>query len=363
MENAEQDAGKSSSDDLDLWSPSEDKVFETLLVEIDGLADDTMDLDDAQWEEIAAKLPGKTASQVRRHYEILMEDIQGIETGRVPLPGFDSNGGYINVKVDAKEGIFASAGSPGALTDSAGHRKVSGGGGSSGKQLSAASQQPSSPSHASQQQGSQGGSGPGGRSSEQERRKGIPWTEEEHRLFLLGLAKFGKGDWRSISRNFVISRTPTQVASHAQKYFIRLNSINKDKRRSSIHDITSVANGGNGGDAGPQPNGPITGQPPAAAGVPSPMGMQHVQGVPSQQMAPAGAVFAAPGPAGPMGLVVHHQGMHPHAMMAVQTAQGHPAQGHPAYGPRPPHLGRPGVPAHGMPIAHMGYVPQPAMHH
>lgn len=32
-----------------------------------------------------------------------------------------------------------------------------------------------------------------------------------HRLFLLGLGKFGKGDWRSISRNFVISRTPTQA--------------------------------------------------------------------------------------------------------------------------------------------------------
>ena len=77
---------------------------------------------------------------------------------------------------------------------------------------------------------------------DQERRKGIPWTEEEHRLFLLGLNKFGKGDWRSISRNFVISRTPTQVASHAQKYFIRLNSMNKkDKRRSSIHDITSAS--------------------------------------------------------------------------------------------------------------------------
>ena len=34
---------------------------------------------------------------------------------------------------------------------------------------------------------------------------------------------------------------PVQVASHAQKYFIRLNSLNKkDKRRSSIHDITSA---------------------------------------------------------------------------------------------------------------------------
>lgn len=40
-----------------------------------------------------------------------------------------------------------------------------------------------------------------------------------------------------------MSRTPTQVASHAQKYFIRLNSMNRDRRRSSIHDITSVNNG------------------------------------------------------------------------------------------------------------------------
>ena len=29
----------------------------------------------------------------------------------------------------------------------------------------------------------------------------------------MGLAKFGKGDWRSISRNFVITRTPTQVGT------------------------------------------------------------------------------------------------------------------------------------------------------
>jgi len=60
------------------------------------------------------------------------------------------------------------------------------------------------------------------------------------RLFLMGLKKYGKGDWRNISRNFVVSRTPTQVASHAQKYFIRLNSGGKDKRRASIHDITTV---------------------------------------------------------------------------------------------------------------------------
>ncbi|KAE8699456.1 putative malic enzyme [Hibiscus syriacus] len=70
-----------------------------------------------------------------------------------------------------------------------------------------------------------------------ERKKGVPWTEEEHRLFLIGLQKLGKGDWRGIARNFVVSRTPTQVASHAQKYFIRQSNVTRRKRRSSLFDM------------------------------------------------------------------------------------------------------------------------------
>ena len=56
-------------------------------------------------------------------------------------------------------------------------------------------------------------------------------------MFLLGLQKLGKGVWRGISRNFVMSRTPTQVASHAQTYFIRQTNVSRRKRRSSLFDM------------------------------------------------------------------------------------------------------------------------------
>merc|ERR1711862_198963 len=61
------------------------------------------------------------------------------------------------------------------------------------------------------------------------------WTKEEHILFLNGLQIHGKGAWKEISM-IVQTRTPTQIQSHAQKYFLRQKQEVKNKR--SIHDIS-----------------------------------------------------------------------------------------------------------------------------
>ncbi|KAL6216775.1 hypothetical protein ACLB2K_009994 [Fragaria x ananassa] len=54
--------------------------------------------------------------------------------------------------------------------------------------------------------------------------KRMAWSLEEHWKFLEGIEKLGKGDWRGISKHYVTTRSPTQISSHAQKYFLRLQN-------------------------------------------------------------------------------------------------------------------------------------------
>ncbi|KAF7820441.1 transcription factor DIVARICATA-like [Senna tora] len=165
------------------WTREQDKLFEEALLLFPEECPD-------RWEKIAENVPGASPTDVRERYEELVHDVMEIDAGRVQVPPYPE----------------IPAGSCSSGWDSA-------------NQISF-----SKPRH-----------------GDAERKKGTPWTEEEHKLFLVGLRQYGKGDWRSISRNVVVTRTPTQVASHAQKYFLRQNSGGKkERKRSSIHDITTV---------------------------------------------------------------------------------------------------------------------------
>jgi len=167
------------------WTREDNKKFESALAIYDN---DTPD----RWFKVAAMIPGKTVFDVIKQYRELEEDVSEIEAGRVPIPGYLASSFTFE------------------LVDNHNYDGCR-------RRLAPV------------------------RGSDQERKKGVPWTEEEHRRFLMGLLKYGKGDWRNISRNFVVTKTPTQVASHAQKYYIRQKvSGGKDKRRPSIHDITTV---------------------------------------------------------------------------------------------------------------------------
>ncbi|CAN4100335.1 unnamed protein product [Withania somnifera] len=147
-----------------VWNREEERAFENAIAMLHCI-DDSKE----QWQKIALMVPNKTIEELKRHYQSLVDDVTAIECGYVPIPNYtveENMHGYSRVSavdLQCNGDDFA------------------------------------------------------GTAQYQEKRKGIPWTKKEHRLFLIGLETYGKGDWRSISRNIVMSRTPSQVASRAQK--------------------------------------------------------------------------------------------------------------------------------------------------
>ncbi|XP_057948357.1 transcription factor DIVARICATA-like [Malania oleifera] len=134
-----------------------------------------------RWEAMAAYIPGKSPMEVEKHYDAVFHSWSDPEAGPVLQSGSSvPPPAQIPLETKAKRGD----GKPGKRTS---------------------------------------------------------WTEDEHRLFLYGLEKFGKGKWKQIANEVVLTKSPAQVASHAQKFFLRHSPANqlKGTKRSSINDVTN----------------------------------------------------------------------------------------------------------------------------
>lgn len=67
------------------WTPKQNKLFESALAVFDK---DTPD----RWQNVAKAVGGKTAEEVKRHYEILVQDLINIESGQFPIPKYKATG-------------------------------------------------------------------------------------------------------------------------------------------------------------------------------------------------------------------------------------------------------------------------------
>ncbi|XP_060171369.1 protein RADIALIS-like 5 [Lycium barbarum] len=78
------------------WTWEQDKKFENALAIYE---EDTPD----RWRNVA-KACGKTEEEVKLHYEILVEDIKNIESGKVPLPKYSkASAGYKSKGYNSKD--------------------------------------------------------------------------------------------------------------------------------------------------------------------------------------------------------------------------------------------------------------------
>lgn len=133
------------------WTREEEKAFEN------AIATHSFDKSNEQWDKIASMVPTKTIKEIKQHYEDLFEDVCAIEAGKVPLPNYGNDENTLsnaNDRDDHNHTTFS---------------KEQGGNTNQGNGYSAFG-----PSAV-------GNSAKSSSKLDQERKKGIPWTEEEHR--------------------------------------------------------------------------------------------------------------------------------------------------------------------------------------
>ncbi|GFZ05909.1 duplicated homeodomain-like superfamily protein [Actinidia rufa] len=67
------------------WSREEEKAFENAIA-IHWAEEDSKD--DDHWPKIASLVPTKTIEELKKHYQLLVEDVAAIEAGHVPIPNY-----------------------------------------------------------------------------------------------------------------------------------------------------------------------------------------------------------------------------------------------------------------------------------
>ncbi|XP_020572564.1 protein RADIALIS-like 3 [Phalaenopsis equestris] len=74
-----------SKNSASTWTKKQNKLFERALAVYDK---DTPE----RWQNVARAVGGKSAEEVRLHYELLVEDLKFIESGHFPFPNYRSSG-------------------------------------------------------------------------------------------------------------------------------------------------------------------------------------------------------------------------------------------------------------------------------
>lgn len=144
-----------------VWTKEEDKAFENAIATHWGEELEGSKGSEEMWEKIASMVPSKNMEDLKQHYQMLVDDVGAIEAGQIPIPNYASSVGEETASTKEKDHHLHPHGS----SDS--NKRPNSGFGSGFSGLS----------HDSSAHATKGGS-----RSEQERRKGIPWTEEEHRF-------------------------------------------------------------------------------------------------------------------------------------------------------------------------------------
>ncbi|KAI4999864.1 hypothetical protein ZWY2020_004453 [Hordeum vulgare] len=210
------------------WTRQQDKLLELLLVRMHP-----------RWDLIAVHLGDKTPDEARRRHESVATELRrvleapGVETP----PEWDLQQGFGHALTGGEPAVVAvgygertggkeDAGAPADVEAASAGAGVGEGAGALAR------------SAGGDMLGTTRKRGRKTKDSAQEKNRAVPWTPDEHRLFLAGIKEHGVGKWQKLAREFVTTRNASQIASHYQKYSIRQQKLRRNEcKRPSIHDI------------------------------------------------------------------------------------------------------------------------------